>query len=266
MADDVCAVDLINQALPERVRGLRRLSGVPVVFAGVARHRAGQRELVLDRLVGTLGTSMLGLAVQSGLGLGGSVLRDGVPRRVNDYATTATITHEYDRIVVQEERLTSMFAVPVTVHGSVHCVLYGAVRDRRPIGDRAVRAATVLAGQFQRDIERALDPAPVPSTDVLAELAEIIQEVSDPALRERLAGVHHALSNSPPRSSTGPQVAPRELDALRLVATGATNIEIAARLGISPETVKAYLRTAMRKLNAHNRTSAVHAARTAGII
>jgi DNA-binding CsgD family transcriptional regulator len=61
-------------------------------------------------------------------------------------------------------------------------------------------------------------------------------------------------------------LAPRELDALRLVAVGASNVEIAAQLGLSPETVKAYLRTAMRKLDVHNRTAAVHAARLAGIL
>jgi DNA-binding CsgD family transcriptional regulator len=263
--NEVTTEDLINELLPERVHGLRRLSRVPVVFAGVARHHAGRREIVLDRLSGTLGTSMLGLAVQSGLGLGGGVLRDGVARRVNDYATTSSITHEYDRIVVQEEQLTSMFAVPVTVHGSVRCVLYGAVRDRRPIGDRAVHAATVVAGQFQRDIEATLEPAPTPS-DALAELAAIVQNVPDPELRQRLARVHRALSKDVPRSSPGPAIAPRELEALRLVAIGATNVEIAARLGISPETVKAYLRNAMHKLDAHTRTAAVHAARTAGIL
>jgi LuxR family transcriptional regulator, regulator of acetate metabolism len=45
--------------------------------------------------------------------------------------------------------------------------------------------------------------------------------------------------------------------ALRLVAVGAGNREIAARLGPSPETVEAYLRSASRRLGVHNRTAAV---------
>ncbi|HJQ47041.1 MAG TPA: helix-turn-helix transcriptional regulator [Amycolatopsis sp.] len=61
-------------------------------------------------------------------------------------------------------------------------------------------------------------------------------------------------------------LASREIDALRRVAVGASNVEIAARLGLSPETVKAYLRTAMRKLDVHNRTAAAHAAREAGAL
>ncbi|NMI01934.1 hypothetical protein HF526_32245, partial [Pseudonocardia sp. K10HN5] len=42
-----------------------------------------------------------------------------------------------DRIVVGREKLTSIFAVPVVVRGTVHAVLYGAVRDTQPIGVRA---------------------------------------------------------------------------------------------------------------------------------
>ena len=39
-----------------------------------------------------------------------------------------------------------------------------------------------------------------------------------------------------------------------------------AQLGLSPETVKAYPRKAMRKLYVRNRTAAVHAARFACIL
>ncbi|UOX92204.1 LuxR C-terminal-related transcriptional regulator [Amycolatopsis sp. FBCC-B4732] len=262
--NDVSATEVIGKLLPERVRGLRRLSGVPVAFGGLTRHHAGRRELVLDRLDGTLGTSLRGLAVQSGRGLGGSVLRDGAARRVDDYASTVTITHDYDRVVVHEERLTSIFAVPVTVHGSVRCVLYGAVRDLRPIGDRALHAATVLAGQLQRDAEAALAPEPPP--DALTELAAIVDDIPDPALRARLARVHRTLRGEAPEPANRPALAPRELDALRLVEVGATNVEIAARLGLSPETIKAYLRAAMRKLDVHTRTAAAHAARRAGVL
>ncbi|KDN21796.1 LuxR C-terminal-related transcriptional regulator [Amycolatopsis rifamycinica] len=264
MDNDVAATEVLEKLLPERVRGLRRLSGVPVAFGGLTRHRAGRRELVLDRLDGTLGTSLRGLAVQPGLGLGGTVLRDGTARRIDDYASTATITHDYDRAVVHEERLTSIFAVPVTVHGSVRGVLYGAVRDRGPIGDRALHAATVLAGQLQRDVEAALTPEPRP--DPVAELAAILDDVTDPALRARLVRVHRALRGEAPEPANRPALAPREVDALRWVAVGATNVEIAARLGLSTETVKAYLRTAMRKLDVHTRTAAAHAARRAGVL
>jgi DNA-binding CsgD family transcriptional regulator len=50
------------------------------------------------------------------------------------------------------------------------------------------------------------------------------------------------------------------------VAAGATNAAAADRLGVSAETVKAYLRSAMRKLGARTRGEAVVAARRVGLL
>lgn len=61
-------------------------------------------------------------------------------------------------------------------------------------------------------------------------------------------------------------LSPRELDVLVCVASGATNGAAAAALGLRPETVKSYLRSAMRKLGAHTRLEAVVAARRAGLL
>jgi hypothetical protein len=60
-----------------------------------------------------------------------------VPRRVESFATTTTITHDYDRIVLDEERLTPVMAVSLQLRGTVHEVLYAAVRNAQAIGDRA---------------------------------------------------------------------------------------------------------------------------------
>jgi RNA polymerase sigma factor (sigma-70 family) len=49
-------------------------------------------------------------------------------------------------------------------------------------------------------------------------------------------------------------LSPREQEVAALVCLGHTNREIAARLNISPETVKSRLHNAMRKFNLHKRT------------
>ena len=49
----------------------------------------------------------------------------------------------------------------------------------------------------------------------------------------------------------------RERDILRLLADGKTNDEIGRELHISGHTVRTYLRRAMKKLTADNRTQAV---------
>jgi LuxR family transcriptional regulator, regulator of acetate metabolism len=260
----------IEKLLPERLLRLQRLTGLPVVFGGSTRPAAGGRQLVLSRVLGTFGSSLLGLVVPSGRGLGGTVLRSGTSYRIDDYRTTTKITHDYDRIVVGEERIVGIFAVPVLVRGAIHGVLYGAARDEQPIGDRTLREASLIASLLEQDVEAQLHTEPKRSTGSartpIEELAEIIRETPDLVLRTRLLRIHRALGGGPIGPTVGSPLAPRELDALRLVAVGASNMEIAARLGLSPETVKAYLRSAMRKLDVRNRTAAVHAARLAGVL
>ena len=303
MDDDVAARKAIDALLPERLWRMQRVTGIPVAFGGITRTVADGRELVLTRLAGTLGECLRGVIIPSGRGLGGAVLRDGAAHQVSDYATATTISHEYDDIAVGQERFRSVFAVPVMVNGAIRAVMFGAVRDASPIGDRTLGAAAVVAAQLEADATRLLEPtawhgysygqglddrspvAGVPGDGVpggdarmaLAKLASLIPAVPDPVLRDQLARVHQALggtgglvpgaapqvtgSRTPVRGAD--KLAPRELDVLRMAAFGASNLEIAARLGLRPETVKAYMRAAMRKLGARNRIAAVHAARLA---
>ena len=68
------------------------------------------------------------------------------------------------------------------------------------------------------------------------------------------------------RSGPRTPIARREYEVLRRVATGETNGEIAVAMSLSPNTVKAYLRNAMRKLDARNRVEAISRARVAGLL
>lgn len=62
------------------------------------------------------------------------------------------------------------------------------------------------------------------------------------------------------------QLSSREREILRLVAAGLSNNEIAARLGISAETVKTMLYRAFEKLGVHRRSEAVSAAHRRGLL
>ena len=59
---------------------------------------------------------------------------------------------------------------------------------------------------------------------------------------------------------------PREIEVLELVAEGLPNKAIAARLGISDQTVKFHLASITGKLGAANRTDAVRRAVRRGLI
>ncbi|MCX5253013.1 helix-turn-helix transcriptional regulator [Streptomyces canus] len=258
---------------------LRRTTGLPVAFGGLVE--PDRSRIRISELSGTATTSLLALAVTSGNGLGGRAVALARPCAVADYSMSRQISHEYDAPVAAEG-LRSVLAVPVVVRRRVRGVLYGALRDARPLGDRMLTAAVDAA----RDVEQALvvdDEA----RDVLvaaraeprrddtstweqvreahAALRALAPRIGDPALRADLLDAC-ALLTPDAVPSKGIALAPRELDVLACVAAGATNAAAADRLGVRAETVKAYLRSAMRKLGARTRGEAVVAARRAGLL
>jgi len=62
------------------------------------------------------------------------------------------------------------------------------------------------------------------------------------------------------------ELSERELEILRLVATGASNKEIAVKLSISPNTVKVHLRNILAKIGAVSRTGATVIAMRLGLV
>ncbi|MFK3734764.1 LuxR C-terminal-related transcriptional regulator [Streptomyces sp. NPDC088090] len=253
---------------------LRRGSGLPVVFGGLVQD--GGLPLRIAELHGTVTPALRGLTVSPGNGLGGKCLALARPCAVTDYPVARHITHEYD-LPVSAEGLRSVVAVPVVVRRQVRGVLYGALRDALPLGDRVLDAAVAAA----RDVEQALvvrDEArrpvepPGPSWEEVrrahGELRALAPRVGDAELRARLLAVCGRLESAAgvPAPVPGVTLTPRETDVLAAVASGATNAAAAQRLGLRPETVKGYLRSAMRKLGAHTRLEAVVAARRAGAL
>lgn len=264
---------------------LRRATGLPVAFGGLFDHR----QVRIAELSGT-GTAVLrGLGVSSGTGLGGKAVALSRPCAVTDYRVSRHISHEYDAAVAAEG-LRSVLAVPVVVRRRVRGVLYGALRTALPVGDRTLGAAVEAA----RDVEQALVAheeaqqllalAREPMADSGAvweevreahrELRALAPRIVDPVLRAELLAACGRLAHAaappgtPGRPGDAPRSAltPREVDVLSCVARGATNAVAADRLGLRPETVKGYLRSAMRKLGAHTRLEAVVAARRGGAL
>ncbi|MQY05665.1 helix-turn-helix transcriptional regulator [Actinomadura macrotermitis] len=270
MGDDVGAVRAA-------VLRLQRATGLPMVFGGAL---AGPGRMRITELVGGTTGALDGLVVRRGSGLGGRAMDLGRPVWLSDYPRTSWISHDYDG-PVGREGLLAIVAVPVLVRRSVRGVLYGALREPLALADRVVAAAVGAARDLEQELavrdaaDRALGaPAPAPAAAaweevraVHAELRDLAEKVGDPAVRERLLAASTRLAAAghggpPPR----PALSPRELDVLSQVALGRTNAEAAERLGLLPETVKSYLRSAMRKLDSHTRLEAVTAARRAGLL
>jgi DNA-binding CsgD family transcriptional regulator len=85
-------------------------------------------------------------------------------------------------------------------------------------------------------------------------------------IRGALAGESIFDIAHPRRPEGQATLAPREQQALALVATGRTNREAAAQLGISDETVKTLLERAYKKLGVRRRAEAVLEARRRGLV
>ncbi|MEV4895272.1 LuxR C-terminal-related transcriptional regulator [Nonomuraea sp. NPDC055795] len=272
-------------ALRAALARMRHVTGLPVLFGGTVT--AG-RTVRLTELAGTTTGALRGLAIRAGSGLGGRVLVTARASSVEDYATDARISHEYDQ-PVGAEGLRAIAAVPVVVGESVGGLLYGGIREPLTLGTRVLDAMGRIAARLgvelavQAEVERRmaeLETAAItraarerptgPERENLreahAELRSIAQEITDPALRERLRDVCERLGapHGPPPAHN--PLSPREIDVLSLVAVGCGNAEAGERLGLRPETVKSYLRGAMRKLGTHTRMETVVAARRAGLL
>ncbi len=61
-------------------------------------------------------------------------------------------------------------------------------------------------------------------------------------------------------------ISPRELTVLQELAAGRSNKEIAARLEVSPDTVKTHVARLFEKLSAKRRTDAINKARQLGLV
>jgi DNA-binding CsgD family transcriptional regulator len=276
--------DAFRQAL----RRARQHTGVPLVFGG----QVTDRVLRLSEFLGARTNALRGLNVMPGTGLGGYVVAHRHPLEINDYERANTITHDYDDPVLAEG-IRSITAAPITVRGTVRGVLYAAVRSVFPLGNRAtstlLEISRQLAGEIaiRDEVDRriqlleaaASSPPTAPEAspgrealrDLYTEFRSIALQLQDTELRGRLLRACDRFArvgvNSPHSAAVAqPSLSPRELDVLSYAALGCSNAEIAERLSLLPETVKAYLRSATRKLGVHGRNQAVVAARRQGLL
>jgi two-component system NarL family response regulator len=93
---------------------------------------------------------------------------------------------------------------------------------------------------------------------------ELIQAIRDVSLGRRYIPprVGSRIAESLPR----PDISAREVEVLKLVATGMKNKQVADRLGVSEATATAHVKHIISKLNASDRTHAVTLALKRGII
>lgn len=263
----------IARPLIETLHRVRRSTGVPLAFAGTIESGARLR---LNHFAGTTVGALDRVLIAVGHGLGGRVVEVGRPMVVDDYRRTSTITHRYDAVIASEG-LRAMAAAPVVVDGKTVAVLYAALRTADPIGDRT---KDCLADEARTVEQRIVAARAVVSSDGLSSEAAV--------LRDRISGAYAQLRtlartlDDPSTAATITQISEsllgdqhvhverdltaREIDVLALAALGHPNASIGKLLGLRTETVKGYMKDAMRKLHAHTRLEAVVRARRLGVL
>ena len=90
-------------------------------------------------------------------------------------------------------------------------------------------------------------------------------EAGDVARAVRMVGLGMTVFEPQDESATG-LLSAREREVLDLIATGATNPEIAERLFLSPHTIKEHTSALYRKLEVRNRAEAVQRAQRLGLL
>ncbi len=138
-----------------------------------------------------------------------------------------------------------------------------AVRQIREIDPHA-RVIVLTTYDADEDIARALQAGAK---------AYILKDIAADALvtciRDVLAGKTYLAPSAAAKLAervTQVQLTPRELAALRLLANGNSNKEIATALGISERTVKTHLGHLFEKLGVTSRTEAVRVATRRGLV
>ncbi|WP_448712199.1 LuxR C-terminal-related transcriptional regulator [Microbacterium profundi] len=273
--------DLVARA----VRELSRRTRFPVAFGGLFEDGV----VSVTSIVGNRTHSLEGLRVRPERGLGGRAMTELRPRMTSDYGASRQITHDYDGFVLGEG-LRTLLAIPIVVGGRSRGVLYAGAWHETPVGGVSTAPAMTVADsvaselRIRDEVERRMRsfapraqgffPARLEELrESFAELRSVSADVTDATLRERLARLESRLLDvvgGEHDVTTGPissiRLSPRETDVLACVALGATNSEIASQLGLREGTVKAYLGTAMSKLDASTRHAAVARARRAGLL
>lgn len=278
-----------NEVVFAALNSLKVATAIPVAMYGTCDPQDGR--LRIDKWVGLRTPALHDLVISPGMGVGGRVMSVRRPVGVSDYTKAKSITHEFDKEIIVEG-LHSLVAVPVIVKRDMAGVLYAGLHSKARMGDKVLEEVTMIARCLEQDLAinaamragASATPRYEPKTpdhgramrslsgaeweqirSTHSKLRMLANRVEDESVQRELEVLADQLVH-PVRTKPMMKLSAREVDVLSCVALGLTNVEAAEEMGIGAETVKSYLRSVMRKLDAHTRYEAVNAARRMGAL
>ena len=142
-------------------------------------------------------------------------------------------------------------------------LLTRGLEQQRELGQSLLRAT----GLFALAPVRRARGFPEEARAILAEARELVEECSDPGmLRDRLEEVARTLTPAYRRVSADSELTERELEVLRLLASGRSKRQVASVLFLSYNTIHSHTKSIYRKLRAYSRREAFERARALGLI
>ncbi|MBH0008714.1 LuxR C-terminal-related transcriptional regulator [Salinibacterium sp. SWN1162] len=274
--------DLIQQA----TREIASSTGFSLSFGGLT----SGIELTVNAFSGARTGKLDGLKVRKERGLGGLAMAQRSPRFTRDYEHSPDITHDYDGAVLGEG-VVSLLAIPIIAGGRLRGLIYAGSHSLVEPDTAAARPAVAIAAALGNELairdevtrrmvaqrshpSRGLSPvAEEYLREQFAQLRQLAATVTDRDVRKKLHDIGRGLTDA---LSVGDaevlsrerslKLSPRETDVLSCVALGYSNSRTAALLSLTEQTVKGYLGSAMKKLDASSRFTAVSTARKFGLL
>jgi DNA-binding CsgD family transcriptional regulator len=142
--------------------------------------------------------------------------------------------------------------------GPVIADLRRALETRSLIG----QAMGILMERLDIDAERAF----VVLQHISATENTKLLEVAEGLVRTRRLGNEDVRPTDVATPTVDPGLSPREMQVMRLIASGSTNDEIAQQLFLGINTIKTYIRTAYRKVGVSRRSQAIIWGREHGLV
>ena len=255
---EIAVEDSADAIFQSTVRLTRRSLGLKAAFVATATDGtpSSADARTINQRDGLTHPAWGSVVIRPGRGLGGQVMSEVRPLVTANYLEDSTITGDYRPIVQAEGGLRAVGCIPMIIDGRIEALLYVAAYEAGNLGSRVIDTAAQIADLAVEGLRQARARA------ALAAQARHALRLDDPKSLRAVAQLAAEL----PASSNGHGLTRREFDVLDLLATGASDADIARSLVISKATAKEHVCNIRRKLGARSRLEAVALARTAGLV
>lgn len=199
-------------------------------------------------------------------------VEDGTGRRLCDGYRTEEEGNSSPRLYcIQHEKPIHEFNLPRIANPVIAALVLRCRFAGRPARSTGIRELPVLGDERRRFVYRMKDrernnPKLFPELEAFRARVErletlvghILKRLAEPGLEVDIRGQPFGMNSDP--------LTAREVQVLRCVASGMSNLEIAAELRLAIGTIKRHVSNICDKLQVNNRTRAVARARSLGLL